>query len=156
MVIMSASLPPSQLVCFGLFLIYYPLASDNTSYLHSQRITIPEIKQHPWFSRNFPKELIEWERTRHQCNKPAQTEEIMQIIEEARRPAAISSSSLKPPLASGNAGDSDAWCWYRRCGNKRWFLGSRCLWRLGDSIVCAVNVKFKYYLLHGSIKLWSS
>ena len=68
-----------------------------------------EIKQHPWFLRNFPRELIEGERTRYQRNKPAQTvEEIIRVVEEARRPAAISSSSLKSPLVPENVDESDA------------------------------------------------
>lgn len=55
-----------------------------------KRITIREIKQHPWFIRNFPRELMEGERTRFQRNKPLQTvEEIVKIVEEARSSAPI-------------------------------------------------------------------
>lgn len=68
-----------------------------------------EIKQHPWFMRNYPKELLEGERTRYIRNKPTQTiQEIVQIVEEARRPAPIPQSSLKSPMESADSDDSDA------------------------------------------------
>ncbi|KAG9452539.1 hypothetical protein H6P81_005443 [Aristolochia fimbriata] len=57
----------------------------------SKRITIPEIKKHPWFLKNLPKELVEGERTNYESmerDQPSQsTEEIMRIIQEARTPA---------------------------------------------------------------------
>ncbi|OVA06869.1 Protein kinase domain [Macleaya cordata] len=56
----------------------------------SKRITIPEIKNHPWFLKNLPKELVEVEKTNYKPvdhDQPSQTvEEIMQIIQEARTP----------------------------------------------------------------------
>ncbi|CAK7356253.1 unnamed protein product [Dovyalis caffra] len=55
-----------------------------------KRITIPEIKQHPWFLKNLPKELIEIEKTNFadsERDQPAQSvEEIMSIIQEAKMP----------------------------------------------------------------------
>lgn len=53
-----------------------------------KRISIPEIKRHPWFLKNLPKEIIESER---KGNEEAQkeegsqsVEEIMRIVQEAR------------------------------------------------------------------------
>uniref|UniRef100_A0A2P2KKR9 non-specific serine/threonine protein kinase n=1 Tax=Rhizophora mucronata TaxID=61149 RepID=A0A2P2KKR9_RHIMU len=56
----------------------------------AKRITIPEIKQHPWFLKNLPKEIIEIEKTNYaesQGDQPSQTiEEIKRIVQEAKRP----------------------------------------------------------------------
>ncbi|THU65593.1 hypothetical protein C4D60_Mb05t05280 [Musa balbisiana] len=55
-----------------------------------KRITIPEIKQHPWFLKNLPKEIINGEKTNFEGNddQPSQSvEDIMRIIEEAKMPA---------------------------------------------------------------------
>ncbi|XP_008813094.1 serine/threonine-protein kinase SAPK2 isoform X5 [Phoenix dactylifera] len=55
-----------------------------------QRITIPEIKIHPWFLRNLPIELTDEYQSGLQnsnTNTPFQSvEEIMTIIQEARKP----------------------------------------------------------------------
>lgn len=55
-----------------------------------QRITIPEIKIHPWFLRNLPIELTDEYQSGLQnsnTNTPSQSvEEIMTIIQEARKP----------------------------------------------------------------------
>ncbi|GKV10770.1 hypothetical protein SLEP1_g22089 [Rubroshorea leprosula] len=57
----------------------------------AKRITIPEIKQHPWFLKNLPKELVDIENTNYAesaCDQPSQSiEEIMCIIKEAQMPA---------------------------------------------------------------------
>ncbi|XVE57541.1 hypothetical protein DITRI_Ditri04bG0098500 [Diplodiscus trichospermus] len=54
----------------------------------AKRITIPEIKQHPWFLKNLPKELVEIEKTNFAesaRDQPSQSvEEIMRIIQEAK------------------------------------------------------------------------
>ncbi|XP_009632001.1 serine/threonine-protein kinase SAPK1-like isoform X1 [Nicotiana tomentosiformis] len=51
-----------------------------------KRITIPEIKKHPWFLKNLPVEFME--EGRHECvdiNNPNQSmEEVLAVIEEAR------------------------------------------------------------------------
>ncbi|KAK4354671.1 hypothetical protein RND71_026865 [Anisodus tanguticus] len=51
-----------------------------------QRITIPEIKKHPWFLKNLPVEFME--EGRHECidvNNPRQSmEEVLAVIQEAR------------------------------------------------------------------------
>ncbi|RZC86552.1 hypothetical protein C5167_029905 [Papaver somniferum] len=58
----------------------------------SKRITIPEIKSHPWFLKNLPRELVEAEKSNYhyqpvENHQPTQcVEEIMQIIQEARTP----------------------------------------------------------------------
>ncbi|XP_068669704.1 DNA repair endonuclease UVH1-like [Aristolochia californica] len=57
----------------------------------SKRITIPEIKKHPWFLKNLPKELEKGEKTDNESMDWEQAsqsiEEIMRIIQEARTPA---------------------------------------------------------------------
>lgn len=71
----------------------------------SKRITIPEIKNHPWFLKNFPKDLVEGEKTNYQgsdCEQQS-VEEIMQIIEEARTPGEASNGHL----AGGGSLDLD-------------------------------------------------
>ncbi|KAG4987641.1 hypothetical protein JHK82_030003 [Glycine max] len=54
----------------------------------AKRINISEIKQHLWFRKNLPREIIEAERRGYeetQKDQPSQSvEEIMQIIQEAR------------------------------------------------------------------------
>lgn len=55
-----------------------------------QRITIPEIKSHPWFLKNLPTELTEDAQGNLQNNDvggPSQSiEDVMSIIQEARKP----------------------------------------------------------------------
>ncbi|KAG1330752.1 serine/threonine-protein kinase SAPK2 [Cocos nucifera] len=71
-----------------------------------QRITIPEIKNHPWFLKNLPIELTDEHQNRLQSsdmNTPSQSiEEIMAIIQEAQKPAE------SPKLGGGHfvGGDS--------------------------------------------------
>ncbi|KAL6184705.1 PREDICTED: serine/threonine-protein kinase SAPK2-like [Fragaria vesca subsp. vesca] len=56
-----------------------------------KRITIPEIKSHPWFVKNLPMEMMEggsWES--NEMNNPVQSvEEVQSIIQEARRPLKV-------------------------------------------------------------------
>ncbi|AES98115.1 putative protein kinase CAMK-OST1L family [Medicago truncatula] len=53
-----------------------------------KRITIPEIKNHPWFLRNLPVELMEggsWQS--NDVNNPSQSvDEVLSILQEARKP----------------------------------------------------------------------
>lgn len=53
-----------------------------------KRITIPEIKNHPWFLRNLPVELMEggsWQS--NDVNNPSQSvDEVLPILHEARKP----------------------------------------------------------------------
>ncbi|XP_057976891.1 serine/threonine-protein kinase SAPK3-like [Malania oleifera] len=73
----------------------------------SKRITIPEIKRHPWFLKNLPKELVEGERTNYRevdhDRPPQDVEEIMRIIQEARTPEAGSKVAGEQAVA----GESD-------------------------------------------------
>ncbi|KAF9624849.1 hypothetical protein IFM89_015403 [Coptis chinensis] len=61
------------------------------SLLILQRITIQEIKKHPWFLKNLPRELIEAEKCNYEklysCEPTQSIEEIKRIIQEARIPA---------------------------------------------------------------------
>ncbi|KAI4367420.1 hypothetical protein MLD38_023159 [Melastoma candidum] len=64
-----------------------------------RRITIREIKGHPWFLKNLPRELTEaaqakYYRKENPCFSLQSIEEIMKIVEEAR----------KLPPASGSVG----------------------------------------------------
>jgi serine/threonine-protein kinase SRK2 len=56
-----------------------------------QRITIPEIKGHPWFLKNLPVELTEEEDGSLQIDdakeESQRIEEILAMIQEARKPA---------------------------------------------------------------------
>ena len=55
-----------------------------------QRITIPEIKNHPWFLKNLPIEMTDEYQQSMQLpgmNSPEQSlEEVTAIIQEARKP----------------------------------------------------------------------
>jgi len=81
-------------------IVFYPKHFDeneHTEFLHShslgicaQRITIPEIKNHPWFLKNLPIEMTDEYQISvlmTDMNVPSQSlEEIMAIIQEARKP----------------------------------------------------------------------
>ncbi|GJM95920.1 hypothetical protein PR202_ga12713 [Eleusine coracana subsp. coracana] len=58
----------------------------------STRITIPEITNHPWFTKNLPADLMDENTTSKQYEEPDQPvqsmDEIMQILAEATIPAA--------------------------------------------------------------------
>ncbi|KAJ4962536.1 hypothetical protein NE237_022475 [Protea cynaroides] len=66
----------------------------------SKRITIKEIKSHPWFLKNLPRELTETAQTiyyqRNNPNNPSYSlqsiEEVMKIVGEARTPPPVSRS----------------------------------------------------------------
>lgn len=59
-----------------------------------KRITIPEIKQHPWFLKNLPREISEREKANFkdtEAAEPAQAvDEIMRIVQEAKTPGDMS------------------------------------------------------------------
>lgn len=63
--------------------------------LFLQRISIKEIKSHPWFLKNLPKELTEpAQAAYYQRDNPSfaslqSVEEIMKIVGEARNPAPV-------------------------------------------------------------------
>lgn len=57
-----------------------------------QRITISEIRKHPWFLKNLPVEFMEGEEDSLQdnskCEESQSTEEIVSFIQEARKSGA--------------------------------------------------------------------
>ncbi|KAI3727848.1 hypothetical protein L6452_16468 [Arctium lappa] len=57
----------------------------------SKRITIAEIKKHPWFLKNMPKELVEGEKTNYENGSHDQSlqsvDQINQIIQAAKVPS---------------------------------------------------------------------
>ncbi|KAH0931287.1 hypothetical protein HID58_008404 [Brassica napus] len=70
----------------------------------AKRITLKEIKNHPWYLKNLPKELVESAQAvyykRDNTSYSLQSiEDIMKIVGEARNPA--SSSSVSKSLGSG-------------------------------------------------------
>lgn len=77
----------------------------------SKRITIPEIKQHPWFLKNLPKELIEGEKTNYenmdQCQTLQSVEEIEKIIQEAKVPGEKPKGIEAPCGSGGGSLDAD-------------------------------------------------
>ncbi|KAE9615229.1 hypothetical protein Lal_00048313 [Lupinus albus] len=56
-----------------------------------KRISVPEIRNHPWFLRNLPIELLEGGNLEsNDINNPSQSvEEVLSIIEEARKSLSI-------------------------------------------------------------------
>ncbi|XP_038998388.1 serine/threonine-protein kinase SAPK1-like [Hibiscus syriacus] len=55
-----------------------------------KRITIPEIKQHPWFLKNLPMEIMEGEdgklRIEEEDDQSQSIEQVLSVIDEAREP----------------------------------------------------------------------
>ncbi|KAK9275974.1 hypothetical protein L1049_023250 [Liquidambar formosana] len=78
----------------------------------SKRITLPEIKKHPWFLKNMPKDLIDGEKTNYEeasRDQPAQSvEEIMRIIQEAKTPGEGSKVGGQSGSGSLDADDLEA------------------------------------------------
>jgi serine/threonine-protein kinase SRK2 len=77
-----------------------------------QRITIPEIKNHPWFLKNLPIEMTEeYQMTvlTADMNSPSQSlENIMAIIQEARTPGdGMKLTGQLPGLGSMELDDID-------------------------------------------------
>ncbi|KAM3311316.1 hypothetical protein ACQJBY_031783 [Aegilops geniculata] len=64
----------------------------DTFHVDMQRITIPEIRNHPWFLKNLPADLVDDSTMSSQYEEPEQPmqsmDEIMQILAEATIPAA--------------------------------------------------------------------
>lgn len=65
-----------------------------------KRITIPEIKKHPWFFKNLPLEFMEGEEAsclqqmKKNTENPSQSnEEILAIVQEARKPGDVAKVS---------------------------------------------------------------
>ncbi|XP_058104111.1 serine/threonine-protein kinase SAPK3-like [Magnolia sinica] len=76
----------------------------------SKRITIAEIKNHPWFLKNLPRELVEVEKNYKDADhdRPSQSvDEIMQIIQEARTPAEGSKGSGQASMGVADPDEVD-------------------------------------------------
>ncbi|CAM8984897.1 unnamed protein product [Rhodiola kirilowii] len=78
----------------------------------SKRISIPEIKNHPWFLKNLPKDLVEAEKTSYNdvlpLDQPVQSvEEIMRIIQEARTSIKDAKKGVYDEFGSLDPGDED-------------------------------------------------
>lgn len=62
-----------------------------------QRITIKEIKNHPWFLKNLPRELkeaaqVQYYRKENPAFSLQSVDDIMRIVEEAKNPPPVSRS----------------------------------------------------------------
>ncbi|GAA0162443.1 non-receptor serine/threonine protein kinase [Lithospermum erythrorhizon] len=76
----------------------------------SKRISIPEIKKHQWFLKNYPKDLIEGEKNNYENDRelpPQNVEEIMKIIEEAKVPGEAEPNAIGGLDASGSVDVDD-------------------------------------------------
>lgn len=75
-----------------------------------KRISLPEIKEHPWFLKNLPKEIIESERkAKDKAGKEEgsqSVEEIMRIIQEAMT-AGQGSKGVLGQVGEGGGGSMD-------------------------------------------------
>ncbi|KAI3501548.1 hypothetical protein L1887_29419 [Cichorium endivia] len=72
----------------------------------SKRITIAEIKKHPWFLKNMPKDLVEGEKTNYEnagFDQSLQSvDEVNRIIQEAKVPGEGSTTTGGPPEIGGS------------------------------------------------------
>ncbi|KAJ4777657.1 Serine/threonine-protein kinase [Rhynchospora pubera] len=69
----------------------------------SKRITIPEIKKHPWFLKSLPREIAEGEKTNFSVKENKDStmqsiEEVMRVIQEAKKPASNAKVAADPSL----------------------------------------------------------
>jgi serine/threonine-protein kinase SRK2 len=68
--------------------------------LFLKRITIPEIKQHPWFLKNLPRDILEREKASFKDKEPVaptqSVDEILRIVQEAKTPGDM--SNVDPAL----------------------------------------------------------
>lgn len=65
---------------------------QSVKYVNLQRITIPDIRNHEWFLKNLPADMMDENTMSNQYEEPDQPmqsiDEIMQILAEATIPAA--------------------------------------------------------------------
>ncbi|CAN4127724.1 unnamed protein product [Withania somnifera] len=76
----------------------------------SKRITIPEIKKHPWFLKNLPKELMDGQHAKYEeASEQLQqsVEEIMKMIQEAKIPGEVSKPEGKNPAGTTEQDDTE-------------------------------------------------
>uniref|UniRef100_A0A0C9S1D6 non-specific serine/threonine protein kinase n=1 Tax=Wollemia nobilis TaxID=56998 RepID=A0A0C9S1D6_9CONI len=79
----------------------------------AKRITIPEIRNHPWFLKELPRELSEGAEAGHEHDDPEHPlqseEEVMRILAEARIPADGAKTNIEQYLGGlADADDMDA------------------------------------------------
>lgn len=88
--------------------IYIYICKQIKKFHDLQRITIKEIKKHPWFVKNLPRELSESTQSLY-CQKDNPSfslqsiEEIMRIVGEARTPPPAST-----PIAGFGWGEEES------------------------------------------------
>lgn len=90
------------------YLVYVKLTARPCSLYGLQRISLKEIKSHPWFLKNLPRELTESaQAVYYQRGNPSfsiqSVEEIMKIVGEARDPPPVS----RPVKGFGWDGEED-------------------------------------------------
>ncbi|XP_060213580.1 serine/threonine-protein kinase SAPK3-like isoform X2 [Lycium barbarum] len=76
----------------------------------SKRITIPEIKKHPWFLKNLPKNLMDGKNANYGESSDQQqqrVEDIMRIIQEATIPGEGSKPRQAPAGATAEPDDME-------------------------------------------------
>ncbi|NP_001312234.1 serine/threonine-protein kinase SAPK3-like [Nicotiana tabacum] len=76
----------------------------------SKRITIPEIKKHPWFLKNLPKDLMDGEHSKYEeASEQLQqsVEEIMRIIQEAKIPGEVSKPEGQATAGTAEPDDTE-------------------------------------------------
>ncbi|MCD7470736.1 hypothetical protein HAX54_010835, partial [Datura stramonium] len=75
----------------------------------SKRITIPEIKKHPWFLKNLPKELMDSQRAKYEeaSEQLQQSVESMKMIQEAKIPGEVSKPEGKDPAGTTEKDDTE-------------------------------------------------
>lgn len=87
----------SALLIFVLYILYHAVPDwlsnlSSHEFTWEQRISIPEIRNHEWFLKNLPTDLMDEKTMNNQFEEPDQPmqsiDEIMQIIAEATIPAA--------------------------------------------------------------------
>jgi serine/threonine-protein kinase SRK2 len=103
---------PEQVMLLAIFLMLQKKKHCILTSHLVQRITIPEIKNHPWFLKNLPIEMTDEYQTNMQMidlNSPSQSvEEIMAIIQEARKPGdGLKLTGQIPGLGSMDLDDVD-------------------------------------------------
>ncbi|KAF5729653.1 Serine/threonine-protein kinase SAPK3 [Tripterygium wilfordii] len=110
-IINHRSLRHPNIIRFKEARFFFQQLISGVSYCHSMRTSLPEIKQHTWFKKNLPKELIEIEKTNYaeaEHDQPSQSvEEIMRIIQEAKALGAGSKAYEKAAWGTSEADDLD-------------------------------------------------
>lgn len=77
--------------------------------LFMQRITIPEIKKHPWFLKNLPKDIMDAEKrsSKEPDIEQQSVEEIMRIIQEGEVPGEATKAESRTTILGSSDPDDD-------------------------------------------------